>query len=343
MNARKVIIDCDPGIDDALALILALKSKELDILGITTVSGNVDAYKGAENAFKILKKMNREEIPVYMGEDKPLKRDYIDATDTHGTDGLGETELSLGEGVELHKDAVGFIRDTLEVQAYSGEKVSIIALGPLTNIAKVVKDYPEVLHGLDEFVSMGGTFKSHGNCSPVAEYNYWCDPDSAKIVYEAFSERKDLQDKLIHMVGLDVTRKILLTPNILEYMKSLNEELGSLIEQITRFYFNFHWKQEEVIGCVINDPLAVAYFYDRSLCEGRSFYTTITTEGESIGESIVDEYDFWKKPKNSFVLERTKPFAFFSLFIEKVFDCKKEEIEPILKQIMTAGDSEDEK
>lgn len=134
----------------------------------------------------------------------------------NGTDGLGETELSLGEGVELHKDAVGFIRRYVRSTGLSGEKVSIIALGPLTNIAKVVKDYPEVLHGLDEFVSMGGTFKSHGNCSPVAEYNYWCDPDSAKIVYEAFSERKDLQDKLIHMVGLDVTRK---NPSYTEYSR----------------------------------------------------------------------------------------------------------------------------
>lgn len=339
MNARKVIIDCDPGIDDALALMLAVKSKELDILGITTVCGNVDAHKGAENALKILKKMNREDIPVYIGENKPLKRVYVDARDTHGQDGLGETEISLGEESKLYKDGAGFIRDQLEIVAASGEKVSIIALGPLTNIAKVLKLYPDCLEGLDEFVSMGGTFKSHGNCSPVAEYNYWCDPHSAKIVYEAFSKKDSLKDKLIYMVGLDVTRKIVLTPNILEYMKDLNEDLGSLIEEITRFYFNFHWKQEEVIGCVINDPLAVAYFYDRSVCEGRPFYTTITTEGESIGESIVDEFDFWKRPKNSFVLEKTKPLKFFSLFIEKVFDCKKEEIEPILKQIIASEEN----
>lgn len=105
-------------------------------------------------------------------------------------------------------------------------------------------------------------------------------------------------------------------------MKGLNEELGSLIEGITRFYFNFHWKQEEVIGCVINDLQAVAYFYDRS-CEGRPFYTTITTEGESIGESIVDEYDFWKKPKNSFVLERTNPLPFFLCLLKRCLIVKK--------------------
>lgn len=334
MNARKVIIDCDPGIDDALALMLAVKSSELDILGITTVSGNVNAQKGAENALKVLEWMGREDIPVYLGEEKPLIREYIDARDTHGEDGLGGEDFTFDESKEIRKDGVAFIGETLNEASLSGEKISIITLGPLTNIAKVLERYPEAMNGLDEFVSMGGAFKIHGNCSRVAEYNFWCDPDGAKFVFDAFSEREEMKDMLLHMVGLDVTRKIVLTPEILEYMKCLDSNLGNLIEKITRFYFDFHLKQEGVIGCVINDPLAVAYFYDRSICAGRSFYTSIITEGVEIGASKVDEIGVSKKEKNSYILEKTHPLAFFTLFIEKVFDRNREEIEHDLKKIM---------
>lgn len=337
MNARKVIIDCDPGIDDALALMLAVKSSELDILGITTVSGNVNAQKGAENALKVLEWMGREDIPVYLGEGKPLRREYIDAKDTHGKDGLGGEDFTFDSTKEIRKDGVGFIGETLKEAALTGEKISIITLGPLTNIAKVLERYPDAMEGLDEFVSMGGAFKIHGNCSRVAEYNFWCDPDGAKVVFDAFSEKADLNDKLLHMVGLDVTRKIVLTPEILEYMKTLDPGLGNLIQKITKFYFDFHWKQEAVVGCVINDPLAVAYFYDRSLCEGSSFYTSIITEGDEIGASIVDEEGVSQKEKNSFILEKTYPLTFFTLFIEKVFDRKREEVETRLKQIMVQG------
>ena len=122
----------------------------------------------------------------------------------------------------------------------------------------------------------------------MAEYNYWCDPDAAKYVYE------NLRTK-IHMVGLDVTRKIVLTPNILEYMQILDTEKGEFIKNITRFYYDFHWEYERVIGCVINDPLAVAYFLNRELCRGFEAYTTVETEGISIGQSVVDAMNFWKK------------------------------------------------
>ena len=120
---------------------------------------------------------------------------------------------------------------------------------------------------------MGGTYKSHGNCSPVAEYNYWCDPDAAAKVYEAYASLPELSGKNIHMIGLDVTRKIVLTPNLIEYMKRLHPFLGGKIEAITRFYLDFHWEQEGIIGCVINDPLAVAYFADHSICSGFDAYT----------------------------------------------------------------------
>ncbi len=183
MNAKKVIIDCDPGIDDTLALMLALSSPELDVLGITVVSGNVPVEKGAENALKVLDWMNRKDIPVYLGEPLPLVRNYVDAMDTHGDDGLGESNYPTITDIRPHTDAVGFLRDTLLHTPH----VSVIALGPLTNLARLYQISPEAFAQIEEMVSMGGNYKSHGNCSPVAEYNYWCDPDAAHIVYEAFA------------------------------------------------------------------------------------------------------------------------------------------------------------
>ena len=197
----------------------------------------------------------------------------------------------------------------------------------MTNIAKALQKDLEAFEQLDEFVSMGGSYKSHGNCSPVAEYNYWCDPDAAKYVYE------NLRTK-IHMVGLDVTRKIVLTPNILEYMQILDTEKGEFVKNITRFYYDFHWEYERVIGCVINDPLAVAYFLNRELCSGFEAYTTVETEGISIGQSVVDAMNFWKKEENSIVLTEVDEKEFMVMFLHRVFGKSEQEIRTILRQIM---------
>lgn len=324
MNAkRKIIIDCDPGIDDTLALMLALSSPELEVIGITIVCGNVPTDIGAENALKVLKFMNRLDIPVYYGEELPLKREYVSAQDTHGMDGMGESNYPAVTEAEVKKDAVNFLINTLQTQ----KDVSIIAIGPLTNIAKALQKNEEVFENLDELISMGGSYKSHGNCSPVAEYNYWCDPDAAKYVYENLPKK-------IHMVGLDVTRKIVLTPNILEYMQILDKEKGEFIKRITGFYYDFHWKYERVIGCVINDPLAVAYFINRELCQGFDSYTTVETEGICIGQSITDAMDFWKKEPNSHVLTEVDPREFMTMFLTRVFGQDEQEIRKILLQIM---------
>lgn len=162
MNARKLVIDCDPGIDDSLALMLAAASKELDLVGITTVSGNVPASMGAKNALKILSMIGKPDVPVYVGEETPLVRDYVDAMDTHGMDGLGESGWPDAEGLTPNKDAVSFLIETLKATP----DVTILALGPMTNLAKVISRAPECLTNLTALVSMGGSYKSHGNCSP---------------------------------------------------------------------------------------------------------------------------------------------------------------------------------
>lgn len=321
---KKVIIDCDPGIDDSLALMLALSMEEIEVVGITTVCGNCPAKMGAENAKRVLKEMNRLDIPVYSGEEHPLKREYIDALDTHGQDGLGESFLPEVPGYEQNKHAAEFMEETLE-----NMECSIIALAPMTNLAKLIMKNPKAFQAVKEIVSMGGNFKSHGNCSPVAEYNYWEDPDAAALIYETAWE----MGKKITMVGLDVTRKIVLTPDLLAYLKRLNPKMGSFVQAITKFYFDFHWQQEHLIGCVINDPLAVAYFADRSLCSGFEAYTAVETSGISIGQTIVDEMNFYQKRANSLVLTKTDPLSFFYLFFGRLLKKSKEELDLLPKLI----------
>ncbi|MFC0233519.1 nucleoside hydrolase [Vagococcus entomophilus] len=325
MNVKKkVIIDCDPGIDDCLALLLALKSPELDILGITIVCGNVPTELGAKNALKVLKRENRLDIPVYLGASKPLKRTYISAQDTHGQDGLGESFLPDVQDIAPQTtSAVDFLNETFSNQKH----VSIIALGPLTNIAQALQENPNAWNNIEDFVSMGGTFKSHGNCSPVAEYNYWCDPDAACYVFEHLAVP-------VKMVGLDVTRKIVLTPNILEYMQQLDPETGGFIAKITRFYFDFHWTHEQVIGCVINDPLAVAYFLCPDLSSGFPAYTTVATNGVAIGQTIVDEKNIWNKKTNSLILTKVDSFLFMEMFLNRVMNAQTQNTQTVLKQIM---------
>lgn len=307
MEKRKVIIDCDPGIDDSLAILLAINSPELEVLGLTITSGNVPAQLGAKNALKALQMCQRLDIPVYIGEELPLERELVTAQDTHGEDGVGENFYEDVDAKILY-GGVDFIIDTLK----NNKDVSIIALGPLTNIAKALMKDKKAFDNLDEFVSMGGAFRIHGNCSPVAEFNYWIDPHGADYVY------KNLPKK-IHMVGLDVTRKIVLTPNIIEFINRLDKDMAKYITEITRFYIDFHWEQEGIIGCVINDPLAVAYFIDRSLLRGFDSYVEVVHDGVAVGQSIVDSFNFYKNEPNSHVLTEVDEKAFMKMFLKRIF------------------------
>ena len=273
---------------------------------------------GFENAKKILKQMNRLDVPVYMGEPRPLKRDYVNALDTHGADGLGESFLPEVPGYQQEIGAVDFLS-----KALIKEKVSVIALGPMTNLARLIQKAPAAFDQIEELVSMGGSFKSHGNCSPVAEYNYWCDPDAAALVYDTLHQN----GKMIHMIGLDVTRKIVLTPTLLEYICRLNKETGKFIRKITKFYFDFHWEWEHIIGCVINDPLAVAYFLDPDICQGFDSYVQIETEGISLGQSVVDSMDFYRKTPNTKVLTEVDVYAFFQLFLSRILGLEPEKLD----------------
>lgn len=358
---RKVILDCDPGIDDSLAIMLALSSPELDVCGITIVAGNAPLEMGYGNARKALHFLGREDVPVYLGADRPLKRDYVSALDTHGADGLGESFLpDIPVTLPPEKSAVEFMREEL----HAGD-CSIIALGPLTNLAALIRVDRDAFLAAEEIVSMGGNFRSHGNCSPVAEYNYWEDPDSARVVFETLEDynaalslsnielrslpasakascsasdatgitadtlqrsntsvdigrSEGKRPKLIRMVGLDVTRQIVLTPTLLEYMERLHPEVGGFVRKITKFYFDFHWAWEGIVGCVINDPLAVATFLDPTITSGFAAYTDIETGGISLGQSVVDVASFYQKPANAEIMTEVDVAKFWQLFLPRL-------------------------
>lgn len=320
MIKRKVIIDCDPGIDDSLALILALKSEELEIIGITICPGNVPVELGAINAYRVLKLLNRTDIPVYTGDNYPIKRSLVTAQDTHGMDGLGEVlEESFIPEDFIKKGATNFIIETLNTQ----KKISIIALGPLSNLAKAVLVEKDILKKAEKIISMGGAFRSNGNCSQVAEFNYWVDPDAVNIVFNSV-------EKPIELVPLDVTRKIVLTPNYREYLRQLPNPVAQFIFKVTGFYVDFHWMQEKTLGCVINDPLAVAQFIDPNICKGFLSNLECVEEGPAIGQSMIDVGDFYKRDSNVFINTEVDSKKFFQMFFDRVFPFNLEENKIVL-------------
>lgn len=322
MARKRVIIDCDPGIDDSLALMMALNSDAIEVIGITIVCGNSPVDMGFENAKKILHHMGRLDVPIYKGADHPLAKEYVDALDTHGKDGLGESFLEEITGYDTHEHAVSFL-----ARALREETCSVIALGPLTNFALLIQQDEKAFDAIERLVSMGGAYRSHGNCSPVAEYNYWEDPEAAEIVYQ----RMEQTGKQIEMVGLDVTRQIVLTPDLLSYIERLDKRQGAFIRKIAKFYFDFHWSQEHLIGCVINDPLAAAYFLDPSLCTGFSSHVDVVTEGIARGQTIVDAYEFYHRPHNAYVLTKCDPYAFFQMFFALILHKDKKSFDLLEK------------
>lgn len=320
---KNIIIDCDPGIDDSLALIMALKSPEINVVGITIVSGNVHASKGAKNALKVLRLLDMLHIPVYVGEGNPLVRELITAEDTHGEDGLGETFIEEVSDIEIKTGAVEFILES----AKKYDILTLVAIGPLTNLALALEKDKGSFNKLKEVILMGGAFKSHGNCSPVAEFNFWVDPHGADYVFKNI-------EVPVTMVGLDVTREVVLTPNYIELLNQIylesGDKLAKFIIDITRFYVDFHWKQERTLGCVINDPLAIGYLLDNSLCSGEDYFVQVVKNGEAVGQSMVDVGGFYREKPNCNVLTKVDSKKFMMMFLNRLFPDYKEEIEIIL-------------
>jgi len=301
VKMKKIIIDCDPGIDDSIAIIIASMAKEYEISGISLVSGNIDVFKGYKNICRLSKFLKRD-FEIYLGDKNPLVKDLINAEDTHGTDGLGETFLEY-EDKKYSENA----EDFLISEAKKGE-LTIFALGPLTNIARALKKDRDAFKD-SRIIAMGGNYKSYGNMSPVSEFNFYVDPDAADYAI------KNAPNK-IEIMPLDVTRKFVLTPNILAYIKRLNKNNGDFLEKITNFYMDFHWEYEKIIGSVINDPLVVLADRNEKLFTKNSYHASVVKDGEATGMLMVDGMDFLKKEENIILYEDLKLIEVWTDFIE---------------------------
>lgn len=313
---KKIIIDCDPGIDDSIALMLTLASDELELLGITTVSGNIEVNGATENTFHVLDLMDRKDIPVYKGAAVPLKRPFHDATDTHGSDGMGGINLAPTGLKAQPKAAADFIVETL--RKYPGE-ITLVALGPLTNIAAALEKDPEAMKLAADFILMGGADRFHGNCSPVAEFNFWVDAEAADIVFKSGFAA-------VRMVGLDVTHDVIMSPNLREVALQIGGKRGRYIHDITRFYVDFHWAQERTLGCVINDPLVIAELLEPGLVRFDPAYVEMETEGPADAQSVCDPDGMRHEGKiNACIGHSVDAKHFFEILFSKLFpDCESD-------------------
>jgi inosine-uridine nucleoside N-ribohydrolase len=253
MSATPILLDCDPGHDDAIALLLALASPEVELLGVTTVAGNQTLDKTTANAIRVLEFSGRTDIQVAAGADRPLLRAQYVAADVHGETGLDGPDLPPAQGEPVAQHAVDFLADRIRA---AERPVTLIPTGPLTNVALLLALHPDARP--ERIVLMGGAI-AEGNVTPAAEFNIWCDPEAAARVFGSGLD--------VTMVGLDVTHKALFTE---AHVGRLAGRVGEMVAELLRFYGNFHRKVYGFDGSPIHDAVAVAYVLDSDLCRGRT-------------------------------------------------------------------------
>jgi inosine-uridine nucleoside N-ribohydrolase len=247
-----VILDCDPGHDDAIALLLALASPEIELLGVSTVSGNQTLDKTTANAIRVLDHVGRDDVPVAAGAPRPLVRERRTAAEVHGESGLDGPALPPASRPPEPTHAIDWIAATV---AQSAEPVTLIPTGPLTNVALLLSRYPEVASQLDRIVLMGGAI-GEGNTTPSAEFNIWVDPEAAHRVFESGLD--------LTMVGLDVTHRALMTPAHTGRLRATGKA-GALVADLFEFYARFHRREYGWDGAPVHDAVAVAHVIDATL------------------------------------------------------------------------------
>ena len=274
----RVIIDCDPGHDDMMAIMLASASDQIDLLGVTTVAGNQTGDKTFENALKILTLIN-EELPIARGADKPLLRELVTAPRFHGQSGLDGAELPEPGIKALEIDAVDFIINMLEE---SLEKIVLVPTGPLTNIAMVLLKNPEIKHKIERIVLMGGGMHD-SNVTPAAEFNIYVDPEAAKIVFKSGIP--------ITMVGLDVTNRALMSFEEIDGIIADNGAISSKVGPLLKFFANANKKIFDLNGAPIHDALAVAAVIDPTVIETKFLNVQVEVSSDlTRGATVVDIY-----------------------------------------------------
>jgi inosine-uridine nucleoside N-ribohydrolase len=274
-NTSRVIIDTDPGVDDALALLLAMRSPELAIQGITPVAGNVPLELTLPNALRMVEIAGRPDVPVAAGARESMVRRLVTATYAHGENGLGGAVFPEPKTKPVSQTAAEFIRET--IRKYPGD-VTLITIGPLTNIAIAFTADRELAHMARGLIMMGGSL-SGGNITPAAEFNVYVDPEAARIVFQSGIP--------ITMVGLDVTRKTTLTEKHVATLEAAQNPVSQAAGKIARNAINHAREQGFLVGPNMHDSLAVAAFLDTSLLQWKDYYVDVETTGElTAGETV---------------------------------------------------------
>src|SRR5215211_7947112 len=305
---KKILFDTDPGIDDACAILLALASPELSVEGLSIVHGNCSLEQATVNALSVLELANASQIPVAKGCELPLVQPSLLALETHGETGLGYARLPAPRTLPITQHGVDFLIE--KILASPGE-ITLVAIGPLTNVALAIRQEPRIVQALKEIIIMGGALRQEGNTTPLAEFNTYVDPHAAHIVYHAGIPTT--------LVPLDVTYQCILTPGDVSRLQNTDSLITKFVADTTRFYMEFHDEYQKIEGCVINDPLALALTFAPELCTYRELPVDVDLSGGiSLGKTVADFYNYGKKPANMKVALGVRARDFIDLFVERI-------------------------
>ncbi len=299
-----MILDCDPGHDDAIALLLALASPELDLLGVTTVHGNQTVEKTTANAIRVLDLVGRADVPVAAGADRPLVRELVVASHVHGESGLDGPALPAPSRAAIGESALAFLEHTI---ASSPAPVTLVATGPLTNVAQLLEQTGGV--NLERIVVMGGSI-AEGNMTPAAEFNIWADPEAAAVVFASPLDTT--------MIGLDVTHRAVTTPALQARLRDTGE-VGAFVADLIDFFAVYHRETYGWEGAPIHDAVAVAHVVRPGLVTTVRRNVEIELVSELCrGRTVVDRWTRTARPRNAHVGIDLDTAAFFDLLIERI-------------------------
>ena len=308
MNQKRIILDTDPGIDDSLAILLALASPEISLEGLSVVHGNSSTQQGTINALSVLELAKASHIPVYQGCDLPLVQPSLLAPETHGEQGIGYAKLSAPLGQPKVQKGSDYLIE--KIMSSPGE-ITLVAIGPLTNIALAIRQEPRIVENVKEVFIMGGAIRHEGNTTPLAEFNTYVDPHAAHIVYHSGMP--------ITLTPLDVTYECVFLKDDLNRLLKIDSPITKFIADATRFYMEFHDEYQSIEGCVINDPMTLALTFMPEICDYQELYVDVDLSGGvSMGNTFADFYKMTKKPANMKVALGVRPRDFMELFLERM-------------------------
>ncbi|WP_108461232.1 nucleoside hydrolase [Devosia naphthalenivorans] len=307
---RKIIIDTDPGQDDAVAILMALASpEELEVLGIVAVAGNVGLHHNANNARKVVELACRHDVPVYAGCARPMRRALVTAEHVHGDTGLNGPDLPAPTIPLQSQHGVDYIIDTL-MRAEAGT-ITLCTLGPLTNIAMALIKEPRIAERIAEIVMMGGAYFEVGNITPAAEFNIYVDPEAADVVMRCGAP--------ITILPLDVTHQIQSTPDRLAAILNLGNKSGQAVHAMLTFSETFDLQKYGWAGAPLHDPTVIAYLLQPDLFEGRHCNVTIETASElTMGMTVTDYWHVTGKIRNATYMRHGDADGFYRLLTERL-------------------------